>query len=82
MPHEPTLHGLAESANRGVTYLLSFVTLGIYWNNHHTCPASSAGERRRPMGNLHLLFWLSLVPFTTAWMDEQVRPDAGDGLRA
>src|SRR5204862_3742559 len=50
-------------------YILSFVLLGIYWNNHHLL----VGAMRRVSGavlwaNLHLLFWLSLVPFATAWM--------------
>jgi uncharacterized membrane protein len=50
-------------------YILSFVLLGIYWNNHHLL----IGAMRRVTGavlwaNLHLLFWLSLVPFATAWM--------------
>ncbi len=52
-------------------YVLSFVYLGIYWNNHHHLLQAT----RRVTGgilwaNLHLLFWLSLVPFTTAWMGE------------
>ncbi len=54
-----------------LSYVLSFVFLGIYWNNHHHMLAST----RRVTGgilwaNLHLLFWLSLVPFVTAWMGE------------
>lgn len=52
------------------TYALSFVNVGIYWNNHH----HMFNMTRRVNGavlwaNLHLLFWLSLIPFTTAWMD-------------
>jgi uncharacterized membrane protein len=54
-----------------LSYLLSFVNLGIYWNNHH----HMLHVTRRVNGailwaNLHLLFWLSLVPFTTSWMGE------------
>ncbi|MCB9916673.1 MAG: DUF1211 domain-containing protein [Planctomycetes bacterium] len=54
-----------------LSYVLSFLYLGIYWNNHHHLFQAV----RRPSGgmlwaNLHLLFWLSLVPFTTAWMGE------------
>jgi uncharacterized membrane protein len=54
-----------------LTYVLSFVTLGIYWNNHHHL--LSAAERvngRILWANLHLLFWLSLLPFMTGWMGE------------
>lgn len=54
-----------------LSYVLSFIYVGIYWNNHHHMLATS----RRVSGtvlwaNLHLLFWLSLFPFTTAWMGE------------
>ena len=54
-----------------LTYVLSFVYLGIYWNNHHHL--FQAAERingRILWANLHLLFWLSLVPFVTGWMGE------------
>jgi uncharacterized membrane protein len=54
-----------------LTYILSFVFLGIYWNNHHHM--LQATERINGMilwANLHLLFWLSLVPFVTGWMGE------------
>src|SRR5258708_36686577 len=56
---------------RFLTYAMSFVFLGIYWNNHHHL--LHATERINGMvlwANLHLLFWLSLVPATTAWMGE------------
>jgi uncharacterized membrane protein len=54
-----------------LTYLMSFTYLGIYWNNHHHMLQAT----RRVTGlilwaNLHLLFWLSLIPFTTAWLGE------------
>jgi uncharacterized membrane protein len=50
-------------------YALSFVFLGIYWNNHHHMLRASRGVDGRAMwANLHLLFWLSLVPFATAWL--------------
>jgi uncharacterized membrane protein len=66
------------------SYVLSFLYLGIYWNNHHHMFHAT----RRVTGpilwaNLHLLFWLSLVPFTTAWMGENhfaVAPSALYGL--
>jgi uncharacterized membrane protein len=51
------------------TYALSFVFIGIYWNNHHHMLRASRGIDGRAMwANLHLLFWLSLVPFSTAWL--------------
>jgi uncharacterized membrane protein len=75
VPHEPTLHALAESATGLLTYLLSFVYLGIYWNNHHHLFQLVDRVRGGVLwANLHLLFWLSLVPFATAWMDEQFAP--------
>src|SRR5579863_10141948 len=50
-------------------YALSFVFIGIYWNNHHHMLRASRGVDGRAMwANLHLLFWLSLVPFATAWL--------------
>src|SRR6478735_4636631 len=71
VPEGAKLSDLADSATGFVTYLLSFVYIGIYWNNHH----HMFQLVRRIDGtvlwaNLHLLFWLSLYPFTTAWMDE------------
>ena len=52
-------------------YLLSFVFLGIYWNNHHhMCQAAERVNGRILWANLHLLFWLSLIPFVTAWMGQ------------
>jgi uncharacterized membrane protein len=56
-------------------YLLSFVNLGIYWNNHHhMLQAVHRVNGSALWANLHLLFWLSLVPFTTAWMSENDFP--------
>jgi len=54
-----------------LTYVLSFVFLGIYWNNHHHMLHLAERVNGRILwANLHLLFWLSLVPFTTGWMGE------------
>ena len=54
-----------------LTYVLSFVYLGIYWNNHHhMLHAATPVNGAVLWANLHLLFWLSLVPFATAWMGE------------
>lgn len=70
-PHEPNLAALAGLAPTFLAYVLSFIYIGIYWNNHHHMMA--AVERvSGPVlwANTHLLFWLSLVPFATAWMGE------------
>ena len=72
IPHGDTLSSLREAAGTGLlTYLLSFIYIGIYWNNHHhmfqLTERISGGVL---WANLHLLFWLSLYPFSTAWMDE------------
>ncbi len=54
-----------------LTYLLSFVYVGIYWSNHHhMLQLASKVNGAVLWANLHLLFWLSLLPFTTSWMDE------------
>lgn len=54
-----------------LSYVLSFAFLGIYWNNHHhLLQAITHVDGRTLWANLHLLFWLSLIPFATAWMGE------------
>src|ERR671928_184252 len=54
-----------------LTYVLSFVNLGIYWNNHHhMLHAADQINGKILWANMHLLFWLSLIPFTTGWMGE------------
>jgi uncharacterized membrane protein len=54
-----------------LTYILSFVVLGIYWNNHHHMLHAADRINGKVMwANLHLLFWLSLIPFVTGWMGE------------
>jgi uncharacterized membrane protein len=71
VPEEPTLTALGDSATGFLTYLLSFVYIGIYWNNHHHMfHVVEHVDGLVLWANLHLLFWLSLYPFTTAWMDE------------
>ena len=70
-PHETSLTSLRPLLPVLLSYVLSFVNIGIYWNNHH----HMLHVTERVTGgilwaNLHLLFWLSLVPFTTAWMGE------------
>ncbi|MEZ4670275.1 MAG: TMEM175 family protein [Anaerolineae bacterium] len=71
VPHEPTLAALGEVLPIFASYVLSFVYLGIYWNNHHHLLHTARSINGRVLwANLHLLFWLSLVPFVTAWMGE------------
>jgi uncharacterized membrane protein len=70
-PHDPSWHALRELAPKLGAYVLSFVFLGIYWNNHHHMfHATHRITGGVLWANLHLLFWLSLVPFATAWMGE------------
>lgn len=71
VPEGSTFSALADSATSLLTYLLSFVYIGIYWNNHHHLfQVTQRVDGLVLWANLHLLFWLSLVPATTAWMDE------------
>jgi uncharacterized membrane protein len=71
VPHEPSLAALGRLWPVFVSYALSFVYLGIYWNNHHHMfHAVKHVDGAVLWANLHLLFWLSLVPFVTAWMGE------------
>ena len=71
VPHEPTLDALRPVWPVLASYVLSFIYLGIYWNNHHhMLQAATRVNGRMLWANLHLLFWLSLVPFTTGWMGE------------
>ena len=70
-PHETTLAGLRPLLPVLGSYVMSFIFLGIYWNNHHhLLHATEHVDGRGLWANLHLLFWLSLIPFTTAWMGE------------
>jgi uncharacterized membrane protein len=71
VPHGPDLSALRELVPVFLSYVLSFVYLGIYWNNHHHMLVLTDQVNGAILwANLHLLFWLSLVPFTTAWMGE------------
>ncbi|MCB9184897.1 MAG: DUF1211 domain-containing protein [Flavobacteriales bacterium] len=71
VPHDASLDALLESWPVFVSYVLSFVYLAIYWNNHHHLLHASRGVNGSILwANVHLLFWLSLVPFTTGWMGE------------
>ena len=71
VPHEPTLAALWLLWPKILSYIMSFTFIGIYWNNHHHLwQAVEKVDGRVLWANLHLLFWLSLVPFVTAWMGE------------
>src|SRR5688500_4768504 len=71
IPHEANLAALLPLVPVFLSYALSFVFVGIYWNNHHhLLQAIKHVDGRVLWANLHLLFWLSLVPFVTAWMGE------------
>jgi len=71
-PDGSSLTSLRPLASRFLTYVLSFVYLGIYWNNHHHLfQAVEKVNGSVLWANLHLLFWLSLVPFATAWLGEE-----------
>jgi len=71
VPHGETLESLMPLVPVFLSYVLSFLYVGIYWNNHHhmlhACTRVTAPVL---WANLHLLFWLSLFPFTTGWMGE------------
>jgi uncharacterized membrane protein len=71
IPHGTSWAALRPSAPVLLTYLMSFTYLGIYWNNHHhMLQATTRVTGLILWANLHLLFWLSLTPFTTAWLGE------------
>lgn len=70
-PHEASWAALAQSLPTFLSYLLSFVYVGIYWNNHHHMMQLADRVNGAVLwANLHLLFWISLFPFSTRWMDE------------
>ena len=71
VPHEPSFDALKPLLPVFLTYVLSFIYLGIYWNNHHHLIKALRRVNGSIMwANLHLLFWLSLLPFVTGWMGE------------
>src|SRR5881394_2174709 len=71
VPHEVEMSALKPMVPVLLSYVLSFIYVGIYWNNHHHLFHSTRHVSGRILwANLHLLFWLSLFPFTTAWMGE------------
>lgn len=71
VPHSDSFESLKPLAPVIISYVLSFVYVGIYWNNHHhMLQAVQHVNGGILWANLHLLFWLSLIPFVTAWMGE------------
>jgi uncharacterized membrane protein len=71
VPHATDLAGLRPLLPVFLSYVLSFIYVGIYWNNHHhLLHAAQRIDAAIMWANLHLLFWLSLIPFVTGWMGE------------
>jgi uncharacterized membrane protein len=71
VPHGDDLNALRSTLPVFLTYVLSFIFIGIYWNNHHHMLHLTTRINGKILwANLHLLFWLSIVPFATAWMGE------------
>ena len=71
VPHGADLAALQPLVPVFLSYVLSFVYVGIYWNNHHhMLHASTVVDGAVLWANLHLMFWLSLIPFATGWMGE------------
>ncbi|MDT3403166.1 TMEM175 family protein [Mucilaginibacter terrae] len=70
-PHGTTLAALTPLIPKLLSYLLSFIYVGIYWNNHHHLFHAVHQIRGAALwANLHLLFWMSVIPFVTGWMGE------------
>jgi uncharacterized membrane protein len=71
VPHGTNLEALRPLLPVFLSYVLSFIYLGIYWNNHHhMLQIADRVNGKILWANLHLLFWLSLIPFVTGWMGE------------
>ena len=71
VPHDANFSALAKLFPIFISYVLSFIYVGIYWNNHHHLLHSlDKVDGKMLWANLHLLFWLSLIPFATGWMGE------------
>lgn len=84
VPHEADFDAVRELWPELASYLVSFVYIAIYWNNHHhMIHAVKRVDARIMWANMHLLFWLSLVPVTTGWIDHNLgvaQPTAAYGL--
>ena len=71
VPHEPTFEALKLLAPVFLSYVISFLYVGIYWNNHHHLFQSVKNINGKILwSNLFVLFWLSLIPFASGWMGE------------
>lgn len=71
VPDDTTFESVIKLSHKFLSYILSFIYVGIYWNNHHHLIHSLKNVNGKILwANLHLLFWLSLIPFTTAWIGE------------
>ena len=74
IPEAPDFYSLLEVLPVFVSYLVSFIFIGTYWNgHHHLFQVSEKVNGKVLWANLHLLFWLSLVPFATSWLGEHYR---------
>lgn len=73
-PEESDFHSLISKIPVFLSYIISFIYLGIYWNNHHHLFQITEKVNGKILwANLHLLFWLSLIPFTTSWVGENYK---------
>ena len=71
VPDDTTFEAVIKLSHKFLSYILSFIYVGIYWNNHHHMMHTVKRVNGKILwANLHLLFWLSLIPFTTAWIGE------------
>ena len=71
VPHGSDWDQLKELIPVGISYLISFTCVGIYWgNHHHLLHTIGKVNSKIILANLHLLFWLSLIPFASGWMGE------------
>jgi uncharacterized membrane protein len=81
VPHEATLSALEPLAPMAASYLVSFTFIGIYWNgHHHMLHLAKRVDARIMWLNLHLLFWLSLIPVVTGWVGENPKASAPAAL--
>lgn len=71
VPNDTTFESVVKLSHKFLSYILSFIYVGIYWNNHHHMMHTAKRVNGKILwANLHLLFWLSLIPFATAWIGE------------
>ncbi|SEP55444.1 TMEM175 family protein [Flavobacterium urocaniciphilum] len=71
VPSDTSFHAFFKMSHKFLSYILSFIYVAIYWNNHHHMMHTVKNVNGKILwANLHLLFWLSLIPFATAWIGE------------